>query len=153
LSKLQIIGYEPASEKPKVTFVVARQDAQRLTLNQARLTERRNLALAKSESMIDFVEQTRRCRMQVVLDYFDESSFETCGKCDVCMEKKKREDKGSFLEYEQRVNQLLLQKPMTVDELEQLVAPQDHHLFIEVVRELVDQGLIKYDEYWVLRKI
>ncbi len=152
LSKLQILTYEPASEKPQITFVVARQDAQHLSLNSKRLSERRDLALAKSEAMIDFAEQTRRCRMQVMLDYFDEPSFETCGKCDVCMEKKKKDDKGSFIEYEQRVNQLLSQKPMTVDELERLVNPHDHHLFIEVVRELVDQGLIKYDEYWVLRK-
>ena len=41
---------------------------------------------------------------------------------------------------------------MTVDELESAVGPRDHHLFIEVVRELVDQGTIHYDEYWVLRK-
>lgn len=152
LSKLQILAYEPASEKPQITFVSARQDAQQLMLNQVRLAERRDLALSKSEAMIDFAEQTRRCRMQVMLDYFDEPSFETCGKCDVCMEKKKKDDKGSFMEYEQIVNQLLSQKPMTVDELEQLVDPHDHHLFIEVVREMVDQGLIKYDEFWVLRK-
>jgi len=152
LSKLQILAYEPASEKPQITFVVARQDAHHLMVNQARLLERRHLAVSKSEAMIDFAEQTRRCRMQVILDYFDEPSFETCGKCDVCMEKKKKDDKGSFLEYEQQVNHLLSQKPMTVDELEQSVDPHDHHLFIEVVREMVDQGLIKYDEYWVLRK-
>ncbi len=152
LSKLQILSYEPASEKPQITFVVPRQDAPRLILDQKRLGERRDLALKKMEAMIDYAEQSRRCRMQVVLDYFDEPSFETCGKCDVCMEKKKKDNKGSFLEYEQKVNQLLLQKPMTVDELEQRVDPRDHHLFIEVVRELVDQGLIKYDEFWVLRK-
>ena len=39
----------------------------------------------------------------------------------------------------------------TVDELETVVGPRDHHLFIEVVREMVDHGRIKYDEYWVLR--
>ena len=42
---------------------------------------------------------------------------------------------------------------MTVDELESAVRPPDRDLFIEVVRELVDQGVLVYDEYWILRKV
>ena len=47
----------------------------------------------------------------------------------------------------------LKHKGMTVDELQTEMEPADHDLFIEVVRDLVDQGLIKYDEYWVLRVV
>ena len=90
--------------------------------------------------------------MQVVLEYFDEHSFDSCGRCDVCIEKKKKENVVSFRDYEKQVGDLLSHKPMTVDELESTVSPRDRHLFIEVVREMVDRGAIKYDEYWVLRK-
>jgi predicted transcriptional regulator len=56
------------------------------------------------------------------------------------------------MDYEQRVAKLLAQQPMTVDELERRINPDDRHLFIEVVRELVDQGILAYDAYWVLHK-
>ncbi len=152
LSKLQVLEYEPATDKPQVTFLIPRQDANNLPLNHARLTERRDLAVRKTEAMINFARQTVRCRMQVVLEYFDEISYDECGMCDVCMEKKKKDNHTSFKDYESRVMELLSLKPMTVDELAAAIGPRDHHLFIEVVREMVDQGVIMYDEYWVLRR-
>ena len=153
LTKLQLLDYEPAAEKPRITFVLPRQDADRLPLNLVRLESRRDLAMKKMESMIDFAEQSHRCRMQVILDYFGEAFYETCGRCDVCIQKKKVDNTTGLEEYEQKVKDLISQKPMTVDELESAIHPPDHDLFIEVVRELVDQGILAYDEYWILRKI
>lgn len=153
LTKLQILDYVPASDKPTITYLSPRQDADRLSVSQVRLNSRRDLALKKTEAMIEFAEQKHRCRMQVVLEYFGEQSYETCGKCDVCIEKKKKDNATIFQEYEQQVTYLLSQKPMTVDELEDSADPRDHDLFIEVVRDLVDRGTLKYDEYWVLRKV
>ncbi len=152
LTQLHVLTYEPASEHPQITFLTARQDAGKLAVDTTRLALRRDLAITKMEAMINFAAQTHRCRMQVVLEYFDEHSFESCGKCDVCIEKKKSDNRTSFKDYEQQIHYLLTEKPMTVDELETAVNPSDHHLFVEVVRELVDDGKIVYDEYWVLRK-
>ena len=39
---------------------------------------------------------------------------------------------------------------MTVEELELAVAPSDHEVFVEVVREMVDAAEIAYDTFWVL---
>jgi ATP-dependent DNA helicase RecQ len=36
-----------------------------------------------------FVENTKKCRMIQILDYFDEKGSKPCGKCDVCMKGKK----------------------------------------------------------------
>ena len=152
LSNLQVLTYEPASDKPQLTFLLAVQDASRLPLDVHRLSGRRDLAVRKMEAMIHYAQQIHQCRMQVVLEYFDEHSFDSCGRCDVCIEKKKKENVVSFRDYEKQVGDLLSHKPMTVDELESTVSPRDRHLFIEVVREMVDRGAIKYDEYWVLRK-
>jgi ATP-dependent DNA helicase RecQ len=152
LAKLQLLAYEQASDKPQITFLTPIQDVDRLALNQVRLNERRELALRKTEAMIEFSEQNHRCRMQTILDYFDEQTFETCGKCDVCIDRKKKDHGASFRDIEEQVTYLLAQKPMTVEELEAAVAPEDHHIFIEAVRDMVDTGLIRYDDYWVLRK-
>jgi ATP-dependent DNA helicase RecQ len=153
LKNLQVMSYEPASDRPQVTFLTGRQDADKLAIDVARIAARRELAVKKMEAMIYFADQTHRCRMQVVLEYFDEHAFETCGRCDVCLERKKSDNRASFSDYAQQIGYLLSEKPMTVDELEHAVNPSDHHLFVEVVRELVDDGKIEYDEYWVLRNV
>jgi hypothetical protein len=57
-----------------------------------------------------------------------------------------------FKDYEQQINYLLAQKPMTVDELELAVDPAEKDVFIEVIRELVDSEEVYYDEVWVLHK-
>ncbi len=102
------------------------------------------------EAMVNYVSQSHRCRMQLIQEYFDEITYETCGKCDVCLEKKKKENLAVLSDYHDQIIYLLKQKNMMVEELEQAVAPNDHELFIEVVREMVDAAEIGYDVFWVL---
>lgn len=153
LTRIRKLDYEPVSDKPRITFLLPRQDADRLPLNLERLEKRRNLATEKAESMIEFVTQSHRCRMQFIMDYFGEESFNACGMCDVCIQKKKKDHAGTSEAYQKKITQLLSIRPMTVDELEEAAQPGDKDLFVEVVRELVDTGRLAYDEAWVLRTV
>jgi len=153
LAKLQVVEYVRASEKPQITFLLPRQDAEHLPVDTRRLNHRRDLAVRKAEAMINFAEQDQRCRMQVVMDYFGETSFSTCGACDVCISKKKTDNAGSFKDYREQILYLVGQRPMSVDELEIAANPPDKDLFVEVVRDLVEQGMIAYDSFWVLRRV
>ncbi len=151
LHKMQFLHYEEASDAPQVTFLTPRQDAKRLQLDVQKLEERRNLTLSKMETMIAYVSQEHRCRTQFIQSYFDEETFSVCGVCDVCLQKKKQENRLQVKDYEDQIILLLRKKPMTSEELEEAVNPDDHELFIEVIREMLDANEIKYDEYWVLR--
>jgi len=150
LHKLQLMVYEPRNESPKVTFLTPRQDAEQLHIDKTEFERRRDLHFSKMEAMISYVEQNHRCRMQVIQEYFDEVTYEECGMCDVCISKKKKENKEAIHDYEGQIRYLLSQRPVAVEELEELVDPKDKELFIEVVRELVDAGEIYYDELWTL---
>jgi len=153
LNNLQVLVYEPVNESPKITFVLPRQDADRLPIDRKEFDRRRALHLSKMEAMKSYVEQIHRCRMQVIQEYFDEITYATCGMCDVCISKRKTENLAMLKDYEQQILYLLKQKPMTVEELEIAVDPQEKELFIEVVREMVDSAQIAYYEFWVLRKV
>jgi len=150
LHKLQLMVYEPRNESPKVTFLMPRQDAERLPIDKVEFDRRRDLHFSKMEAMINYVEQDHRCRMQLIQEYFDEVTYENCGMCDVCIQKKKKDNLDSLHDYENQILYLLAQKPVTVEELETLVDPKEKELFIEVVREMVDAGEIFYDELWTL---
>lgn len=151
LSKLQLLNYEPATDKPQITFVLARQDADHLPVDKARMEARRKLIFEKKDAMVNYATQIHRCRMEVIQEYFDEEAAIPCGICDVCIDKRKKENKTLLNDYRNQVIYFLKQKPMAAEELEEAVSPQDHELFIEVVREMVDAGEVAYDEFWVLR--
>jgi ATP-dependent DNA helicase RecQ len=150
LHELQLLAYQPSSDKPQITFILPRQDADYLPVDRQRMERLRNLNLAKMEAMINYVSQSHRCRMQIIQEYFNEITYDTCGKCDVCLEKKKKENLAVFSDYHDQIIYLLMQKSMTVEELEQAVSPNDHEVFVEVVREMVDASEISYDAFWVL---
>ena len=152
LHELQLMIYEPASDDPQIVFIIPRQDADRLPIDRKEFDSRRKLHLDKMDAMINYAEQTHQCRMQLIQEYFDEITYETCGVCDVCISKKKKDNSVTLKDYFEQINYLLGQRPMTIDELETAVAARDKELFIEAIRELVDAGTIYYDDVWVLRK-
>lgn len=152
LHNLQVLVYEPVNDSPKITFVTARQDAAKLPIDVKEFERRRTLHLDKMEAMLTYTAQTHRCRMQLIQQYFDERTDVNCGRCDVCIGKRKKENTALFKDYEQQVNYLLTQKPMTVDELELAVDPAEKEVFIEVIREMVDSEELYYDEVWVLHR-
>ena len=150
LSELKVITYQQAKEKPQVTFVMPRQDADKLPLDLKRLAARKKLILDKMKAMVSFVTLTHRCRMQLIQDYFNEVSYKKCGICDVCIEERKKDNKNAFDELRDEVTNVLKKKPLTVEQVEELIAPKDHELFVDVVREMVDEGVLAYDSVWKL---
>ena len=150
LSQLKIVHYQPVNDQPKITFLTPRQDANRLNIDKVWLESRRKLITDKMKAMANYATQNKQCRQWLLLDYFDEKTYDRCGVCDVCLNKKKKENLRELKDYHDQVLYLLKQKHLTVDELETEVNPTDHHLFLEVIREMVDEGIIRYDDFWVL---
>jgi ATP-dependent DNA helicase RecQ len=153
LNTLKIAIYQPVKEKPQVTFVTPRQDASALPLNVARMASRKKLITEKMEAMIAFATTQHRCRMQMIQDYFNEVTFNNCGICDVCIERRKKDNRLAFDELWQEVLSALKQDRKTIEELEERIAPRNHELFVDVVREMVDDGVLGYDNAWRLTLI
>lgn len=150
LEKLSIIDYEKASDSPTITYLIPREDADHLSINWKRLEERRSLHITKMKAMSNYVTQSRTCRMQVMQEYFDEYDTKPCGMCDVCIDRKKDEDLHALKNYREQILYLLKQKKMPVDELETAVDPEDKEVFVEVIREMLDEGILYYDDFWLI---
>ncbi len=150
LDELKIINYTPAKDQAQLIFLMERFDAASLPLDRARLEERRSLAMSKMEAVRDYTTQTTQCRMQKIQDYFGEETELSCGICDICIENRKQEQIKIVNEIRAEVLHLLSEESMTVDKLEERIAPRQHELFVEIIRSLVDESKIAYDEFWVL---
>lgn len=151
LNELNILLYTPKRDKPQVTYVLSRQDAENLPVDRHRLAARRDLVLSKMKAMTAYVETTFRCRMQLIQEYFDEHTEETCGICDVCIEKRKQDNSIAYDEIRKEIVTVIRNNMFTIDQLEKQIAPKDRELFVDVVREMVDEGILAYDDVWRLR--
>src|SRR5690606_23697047 len=96
LDQLQLLIYKPVKDTPQLMFTIPRQDADRLPVDRKRLEERKNLIFSRMNAMIDFTRQTERCRMELVQEYFGEEHTTPCGKCDVCVARRKQENSKEF---------------------------------------------------------
>ncbi len=152
LKELGVVVYTPVRDNPQVTFILPRQDADNLPVDRGRLEARRKLVLDKAKSMVSFIETGFRCRMQMIQNYFDEETEATCGICDVCIEKRKKENLVTFETLRGEVLAVTESNVFTIEQLEKHIAPKDRELFVDVVRELVDEGALVYDNVWRLRR-
>lgn len=151
LDKLHVLQYLPQNDQPQLTFLLPRQDTTYLPIDKKVLKERRDLIIGKMEAMRLYATETHRCRMQYIQDYFGEELSEPCGLCDVCIDKRKKENTNTLHELREEILRVVGEQLLSIDELEQHIAPNDSELFTEVVRELVEEGKILYDEVWRLR--
>lgn len=151
LDSLKVVIYQPLKDKPQVTFILPRQDADRLPLDLGRLETRKKLALDKVQAITHYAQQTERCRMVVMQEYFGEEAIGVCGLCDVCLAQRKEQDASAVEELHEEILNVLRAAPMSMEELEERIAPRDRELFVDIVRELVDGGRLAYDEAWKLR--
>ncbi len=152
LHELRILVYTPSNERPQVTFVIPRQDVDHLPLDIQRLEMRRELIFGKMNAMTEYATQSFRCRMQVMQDYFNEHTEVTCGICDVCISKRRSENQGAFKTIREIILKIIDGKSLTIDQLEKAVNPADSELFVDAVREMVDEGVLVYDDASRLQK-
>lgn len=150
LDALKIVSYRPMNDEPQLMFILPRQDAARLPLDRGRLESRSKLAMAKARAMTEFVTSDEKCRMVAIQQYFGEQNAVDCGKCDVCVTRRKRENLKEAETLRQEVGRVLQDRMLSVEELEEQIAPTDHELFVDVVREMLDEGELRYDNTWRL---
>ncbi|WP_339044691.1 ATP-dependent DNA helicase RecQ [Cardinium endosymbiont of Tipula unca] len=90
LHRLKVIEYLPQKSSPQITFLTPRYTNTELPLRIDRIEQKNQIAYEQLESIIEYVTNDRRCRLAMLLDYFDEKE-QICHNCDVCRRQKTKE--------------------------------------------------------------
>jgi len=143
LEEQGILSYLPQTDQPQVTFTRPRQDDLHVIIDRKFLEERKQVFRQKMEAVFTYAE-SRQCRSRMLLAYLDEPDAPNCGRCDVCLENKRRE-KG--LEIFDRITQevvgLLSVQNNSVEDLVRSVKTGHEKEKLETIRRLLDAGKIK----------
>ncbi|MBO5847771.1 MAG: RecQ family ATP-dependent DNA helicase [Bacteroidales bacterium] len=84
LDKLNFLSYIPRSDKPTIQYITERIDTRYFNLSDEVYKNRKDDAVKRVLSVIDFVNNDKDCRSVQLLRYFGEDIKKTCDKCDVC---------------------------------------------------------------------
>ncbi len=152
LDEHNIINYIQKKDQPQVLFVQPRFDIEALPLDLKRLKNRAKIAEDKTEAIINYVQEEHTCRTKVLLKYLGELNFEECGVCDNCLNNRKEKDKKHHDKYQHLVMNIVEEKASSMEEIMDIINPTDQEGLLEVVREMVDAGMLKYDDQWRLVK-
>ena len=90
LQQKEIITYTSKGADSSLTFNEVREDD--LTINRVAvfLEQQNKVKLEQFQAIVNYVENTNRCKSRLLLDYFDEKESTDCGICSYCINKNKK---------------------------------------------------------------
>ena len=99
------------------------------------------------DAITQYVENTGRCRSEIIAAYFNDHSIQPCGICDNCIEKKKTKiTAGEFSVFYTSIMDLLEQRAMTLRELTDKIKGNDHQKIWNVIKHLMEEDAIEISD-------
>ena len=142
LSRRKIIRYIPQIRTPMMIFKCERLQENNLYISPKRYTQRKEQMKKRVEAMIGYATQSATCRSRYMIEYFSQAVTRDCGVCDICL---KRKNAPSAKSVENTIAEAInnsKDKRLSFLELKKLAGPQNQDLFIEVLRDMADRGII-----------
>lgn len=143
LDKSKVLTYIPRKNQPKMVFLFDRIDEKDLIISPENYSERKKTAFSKLQSILKYVKTSNRCRSNMLLNYFSDTTSRRCGICDYCLRRNKLGI--SDLEFNsilQKIKPELLSQNLTLDEIMNLSSPANPEKVLAVLRWLVDNQKI-----------
>ena len=136
LHKLEVIDYTPQTENPRLTITTERKNVTDLFVNTKRLDKLKTSDRNRITAILGYLENNNRCRMAQILHYFDEDG-EECGKCDVCIGKKK-----ATINFVEKVSNILEDGPVTPKEVLARFSWSHEDDVKKAIKDMLDSGII-----------
>lgn len=112
----RIIDYKPQNDEPQIIFRKQRVPVTDLKIDMRQFEKRKASFIKRVDKMIDYTETTE-CRASFINEYFGDKTL-PCGICDNCLRLKKTElTKEEFKNIQSKIQQVLMQKTLTPEEL------------------------------------
>jgi len=146
LNQLRVIKYIPQRKGPQIIYSQSREESRYVVMTKEVYASRRARYEFQVEAVIDYATRTHICRSKLLLHYFGEKDAPACGRCDVCLERKKHElDDALFEQIQADLKNILAKGAIPY----QMLIQQSAHSEVDVqkvLRWLEDNEVIVTDE-------
>lgn len=149
LDKQGVLSFIPQTTQPRLIFLQNRLNLKHENIRLVNYPVLKQKALVRLNSVISYVTEDNVCRSRLLLAYFNETEFNDCGYCDVCIEKYKSQlssDEGLM----EQIRQELTHKKMKLDELVKHFPSVETRRMMTVVNTMIDNGTLSVDKHQYL---
>ncbi len=141
LTRLHILHYVPRKRTPYVVYTTSREEARDVLIPIVVYEDLKKRMTKRIEAIEHYAFGPVRCRENAMLAYFGENKNDTCGHCDVCIDRRKRADHTPADVQEGVLYMAQLKPRQARDFVETLSFPSDE--IYSMLSFLVDEGFIK----------
>ncbi len=140
LTRMHILHYIPRKRTPYIIFTTSREEIKYILIPKKIYEEQRQRLAYRVDNMISYAYNNTTCREKIMLEYFGDKSLCSCGKCDVCINKRKL-DSYSKKDIIDAVLYMVGNKQRTIQDFISTLSFLKEDI-INVVTELTDEGVI-----------
>ncbi|MDR1859480.1 MAG: RecQ family ATP-dependent DNA helicase [Bacteroidales bacterium] len=138
----KIIEYIPRQKFPYLIFTKERIATPRVNISKTNYYDRLQDFTRRIEAMTRYMQDTTKCRSQLLLDYFGETDSQACGQCDVCIAAAAAPVSASaFRSLADRIKAALTAPATPESVLKAVNAPEKD--ITDTVRQLMDAQIIE----------
>jgi len=153
LHKLQLVDHIPQSGLPRILFTKERVDVKFLSITKEHYTALKKQARERMEAVIDMVRDTHTCRNRKVLQYFNETIFEDCQTCDVCLKKARQKERGAYKKIKAQLHMLLDHTEYPFAELVSLMYHYQKEDVVNCLNQMADDKEVKINGKQIVSKV
>ncbi len=118
LHQYQVVNYSPQKETPQVNLLMNRMYADSYKINSALYLKQKENYEKRVASMLSYIDETGKCRSQLIASYFGDSGVKNCGICDNCINMKAVVLSGEEFEFiSKKISGLLNEQPHLMNDL------------------------------------
>lgn len=148
----KVIEYRPSSDKPSLTFLTDRQDADYLTFDTKEQEFLKNRAEQRMNASLHYAE-SKECRGRILLNYFDEKNATNCGSCDVCIGRHELPNGAEIKSISEYIKNTIKAESISMRSLISRFSASKELKAVKVLEQLIDNQLVRRDSnqnlYWV----
>jgi ATP-dependent DNA helicase RecQ len=128
-------------------------DSKFLVISKENYANLKKQARARIEAVIDFVRDNNTCRNRKILQYFNETVFEDCKTCDVCVRKARLSDGSTYKKIKQQLQMLLDHTEYPIQELVGLMYHYQKEDVVDCINQMADDKEIKINSKQIVSKV
>ena len=144
LHKQGVISFIPQTSLPKLIFLQNRINLKFESIRLINYPILKEKALKRISSVENYVTEKKICRSRLLLSYFNETDFNDCQFCDVCIEKYKRNletDEGLI----ENIKIELTHQSLSLQELSSKFQSVNSKRLNNLINKLIDDNVLLID--------
>ena len=140
LTRMHILHYIPRKRTPYITYTTSREEPRHVLLPRQIYELQKQRMEQRIEAVIEYAYSTEGCRELKLLNYFGEQTDDNCGHCDLCIDRRQRQQ-STGTDVQQGILYMAGLKPRRIDDfIRTLAFPRD--TICQMVNFLVDEGFL-----------